>query len=316
MADVGNIVVTDQSALNVMLHCDFMARKQYRDVAVNPLEDCARVQCDLRGFNHDNPLYGGHPVKLLVPDAASRRDDDIIECRYSKCAFPHGSFIEMNDGVFITSPELTFARLANYLSVVQLAEVGTALCGRYYIDLDDEQHDRLRYLTSVAKIRKYLASVPDLRGRAKAERALRYVMDNSGSPMEGKSMLQLCLPKRMGGFGLPFNHMNYDVRAGRNAALTEQNKYCIDLVSTKCRVAGEFDGGDSHQDPAKDKRRRNALSALGWTVLAFEKDVIQSPAATEKLALQLAKSMGYRIQRQPSWDDAFINLRHELDLRA
>jgi len=313
MAGAGNIVIADESALHLLLHSDLAARAESADVLESPLGQLALTARGMTGFNLDNRLYGEHPVKLLVNDAAQRRNNRAIECRYSKLEFPPGSFLRLRDGLYVTSPELTYARMADRRSEAQLAEIATALSGRYY--LADKVRDRSDYLTSVSQLRAYLEQLPSLRAGAKARRALDFAMDNSGSPMEGKSMLQFCMPKRRGGFHLPFDCMNFDIRTGKTRAFYEQNEFCVDLASRSLKVAIEFDGG-VHLDSSKDKRRRNALMALGWTVFPLEKDVLYSPAKTEQFALQVAKFMGIRIQRQKSWDEAYVNLRRQLDLPA
>lgn len=313
MTKAGNIVIADESALHLLLHCDLAARAEPTDAFEKPLSQLASTSKEMMDFNLDNRLYGEHPVKLLVNDAAQRRKSRAIECRYSKLEFPPGSFLRLRDGLYVTSPGLTYARMADRCSEARLAEIATALAGRYY--LADKVRDRSGYLTNVSQLRAYLANLPGLRGGAKARRALDFAMDNSGSPMEGKTMLQFCMPKRWGGFSLPFDCMNFDIRTGRTRAFYEQNEFCVDLASRLLKVAIEFDGGD-HDDPSKDKRRRNALAALGWTVFPLEKDVLYSPALTEQFALQVAKFIGLRIQRQKSWDEAYVNLRRQLDLPA
>lgn len=314
MGKAGNIIIADRSALHLLLHCDIAARANHSAVSRDPLDNCMSPREAPNHFNIDNALYGNQPIDLLVSNAGTRTRNKFIDCHYVKSDLPAGSFLELREGLYVMSPELTFARMANYLTSVQLVEVGTNLCAQYYIDLSGTIQKRDAFQTSVSKLRKYLESVPNLKGRAKALRALRYVKDNSASPMETKTMIVFCLPLNDGGFNLPFEYMNYDIKIGRNASLVEQSRYCVDLASTKFLVALEFDGTEFHVDSGHDKRRRNALVALGWTVFCFEKDVLLNPAATETCALQIAKHIGYRMQRQKTWDKAYIDLRRELGL--
>lgn len=313
MAASGNIVIADESALHLLLHCDVSSRAESLDVIGNPLKHPATSKVELESFNRDNPLYGSQPIKLLVSNAGSRRTSRSVECRRCGLQLPRGSFIRLREGLYVTSPELTFARMASRLSEVRLAEIATELCGRYYLS-PGEVKERSAYLTSVESLRAYLDQLPSVKGGAKARRALRYALDNSASPMEGKTMLQFCMPLRYGAFNLPFDKMNYDIKAGRNRALSEQDSFSVDLASKAFCTAIEYDGKDSHPDSGKDKRRRNMLRALGWTIFPLEQDVLYSPVVTEKFALQVAKCVGYRMQRKKSWDDAYVRLRHELDL--
>ena len=114
--------------------------------------------------------------------------------------------------------------------------------------------------------------------------------------------------------GLPFTHLNYDVRAGRLAKLTEQNEFCIDFVNPELKFGMEYDGEESHLNPSKDKRRINALDGLGWRVFPIDKTVLYNPLATKEVGLQIAHALGLRLRFSECWQDRFEQLRKELEL--
>lgn len=309
-----NIIIADESALYFLLHSDGLNR-QIETSFVNPLITCASTSADFRNFNPTHPLYGEPPVHVLVSKPEERRQSKQIKGRYCPDDLPLDSFLEIRNGLYIASPELVFARMGNLVSETQLAEIGMNLCGRYYIDRKtDEIEDRSSFLTTPKQLQQFLEKTPSIRGTRKATKALRWVMPNSGSPMETKMAILFCSPLWRGGFALPFVCMNYDVSAGRLARIAEQGKYCIDLADIESGTGLEYDGGDSHLDASKDKRRRNALQGMGWRIFVIDKAVLYDPEATTKAALQIAKHFGMRLRFPKNWDEAYMNMRQELGL--
>lgn len=310
-----NIIIGDESALHLYLHHGDICKMGAQRTVGNPIASCATTSEQLGEFNTANPLYGGEPVTVLVASRALRRDTSAIRSRMCSQDLPAQSFYKLRDELYIISPELTLLRMARHASIIQLAEMATNLCGRYYLDLRTQKvEDRTSYLTSVSKLRSYVEHMHGESGSAKVARALRWVLDNSGSPYESKMALVFHLPLSLGGFGLHFDAMNFDAQIGRLAYLTEQGEYCIDMVNTNQHVGLEYDGDESHQDPSHDKRRRNALAALGWSVFPIDKTVLHSPEHCEKVAYQLARRLGERIQKPRSWESNCEKLRRELKL--
>lgn len=282
---------------------------------VNPLDSCATTSEGLHAFNTEHPLYGNMPVELLVPRRENRRRTEEILCRSTGFPLPPHAFYQLRPGLHIASPELAFARMGRLnRGTIELAEIATNLCGRYYIDSASEIQDRPHFITTPERLAKFLVECKGMDGASKAAEALTFAMENSGSPLETKMMLQFCVPNRKGGAHLPFKVMNYDVRAGRLSHLLEQKTFCLDLADPVTKKGLEYDGDDYHQNPSDDIRRRNELKVLGWTVYPIDRNIIFDPRATIRTAKQLAKLMGVRFRPKASWHDAFVQLRKELDL--
>ena len=313
-----NIIIGDESALHLYLHINGIAHIGARTVANNPLTSCAATSEALSMFNTTHPLYGGEPVCLLVDDARNRRASSLIRCRCCTFDLPRRSFIELRHGLFATSPQLTFARLALGHSIPEIVNIGLDLCARYFTDLRTMRIEtRESYLVTPAALRRYLEQAPGLRGSTKALKALRWVVPNSGSPMESKTWVLFRLPLRYGGFNIPFDAMNFDIKAGRLAALTSQRNYSIDIVCSdnrSGRIGLEYDGAEWHTDASKDKKRRNELAALGWTVLPIDWNVLNDPDATERTAYQIARKLGLRLRKPRGWESRHIRLRNEIGL--
>mgnify|MGYP007055184147 FL=1 len=57
-------------------------------------------------------------------------------------------------------------------------------------------------MTTVERLRAFTENVGPVHGRKKAARALQYVMGDSASPRETALAMLLCLPYRLGGYGI------------------------------------------------------------------------------------------------------------------
>ena len=315
MAGQGNILITDESSLHVLMHGDWAGHVESSVAQSNPLLECATTLNGLKAFNVCNPLYGPPPVSLLVSGESQKRKTGDLICRYMLTELPSNSFFFLREGLFAATPEFVYLRMARLCTETQLAEIGMNLCGRYYINVKTGAiEDRTAFLTTPEKLKAYVMAAQSARGAKKALSVLKWVMPNSGSPYETKMKLVYCQPMSRGGLNLPFTDMNYDVRAGRLSRITSQSKYSIDLVDRLSMVAAEFDGEESHPDASKDKRRRNELAALGWDVFPIDKKVLHDPEATMRAGEQMARRMKIRLRKPPTWEKKYLQLRRELNL--
>lgn len=222
----------------------------------------------------------------------------------------------LREGLYLISPELTYLRMAPFKSVTQLAQIAMNLCARYYIDIATGAIcNRTAFLTTPDKLQAYCQAHANTRSSQKAMKALQWVYPNSGSPTETIVQLLLTLPQVRGGFALPFTHMNFDVRVGQLACITEQSAYSIDCVNPIKRIGVEYDGRESHPDSSHDKRRRIELKALGWDIFPLEYDTLGNPDRMTKFAHVVAKCMDIRPRRSYAWSSKYLKLRKELGLR-
>jgi very-short-patch-repair endonuclease len=159
------------------------------------------------------------------------------------------------DGTRITTPMRTAFDCARWLSLVEAVVVADALA-----------HDGLITPDGFAA---YVEAHPGLRGVVRAREVARLMEPLTESPME--SRLRLLLIK--GGLGVPI--AQYEVRdvAGRFVARA-------DFAYPERRVIVEYDGAQHWDQRRQDDRRRDAMRALGWTVLvASRSDYYASPQA-------------------------------------
>ena len=312
---MGNIVICDQSALFFLMHCDSPSSIGAHKVSSSPLPNCASSSLELQSFNTQHPLFGGEPVHVLSNSRTNRPHTKSVTAHLVSRELPPSAFFEIRDELFIASPELVFARMANFVSEIELIEIGLNLCGRYYLSPKTEAiNTRANYITSPNRIRAFLETTHNLRGSRTALHALEWVIQNSGSPFETKMKIQFCQPLRQGGFALPFNAMNYNISSSKLMGFSEQSTYCVDLAIPELKAGMEYDGAAYHQDSSSDKRRRNALKALGWDIFPIDKDVLMDPEATIRTGHQIAKALHRRLRKPPDWESRFEQLRRDLRL--
>ena len=138
-------------------------------------------------------------------------------------------------------------------------------------------------------------------------RALQYIADDSGSPMETRLTILLVLPFRLGGYGFPLPEMNkrIDLKA---AMTTKTNKqyYKCDLFWKDYDLAAEYDSIRYHSDSrsiASDSIRRGDLLLSGIDVVTVTDKQVNGVEEFDKVARQLASKMDRRIKiRNPQFE--------------
>ncbi len=149
----------------------------------------------------------------------------------------------------VTSPARTALDCARWLSLMQTVVVIDALMRTTRLSYSD------------------LAQIADRhrgeKGSAALRRASEMADDGAESPMESRQRVTLIQG------GLPRPRSQYEVfdHDGRFVAR-------LDLAYAEQFVAVEFDGALHWAQRRSDDRRRDALRALGWTILVFSADDI------------------------------------------
>ncbi|MBE5711282.1 MAG: hypothetical protein EGQ84_02670, partial [Slackia sp.] len=71
------------------------------------------------------------PIHATVTHARFRRAGGGIEASVRKGPFHPQSFMRIEDGLYVSTPEMAFCEMANALSLEQLMALGFELCGTY-----------------------------------------------------------------------------------------------------------------------------------------------------------------------------------------
>ena len=112
-----------------------------------------------------------------------------------------------------------YLQLGAELEFLELLSVGMELCGSYSKWALDSGRPEAPYGRDSKSARNYTYDLPPVmnanrmeafvermkgqRGAVGARATLRWLLDGSASPMETATYLLLCLPRRVGGYGLP-----------------------------------------------------------------------------------------------------------------
>jgi len=275
------------------------------------------------------------PVHILLGKADMRRRREEMTQHVFTGKTPVGCFFNVDDTLFVCSPEFCFLQMANKLPLGSLVELGYELCGSYSIHTAGDPNVPARGfhlrepLTSTKRLTMFASRMKGVKGHLKAVRALRYVLDGSASPMETKLSILLTLPYRLGGFGLPKPKMNArvdprksDRRTGQQAGLRQPGKgyYVCDLFWPDEKVAVEYDSNLFHTGSAhitEDSKKRNALKAMGIGVITVTTQQIYDKREFETVARSLAKDLGKRlVYKNPGFDVAHNELRRLLRIES
>ena len=242
-------------------------------------------------------------LHVLVFDLKSRRRSAAHVAHVWSAEVPEGSFYDLGGDVFVASPGFMFLAAASTISLVALIAFGCELCGLYSFDADEKRGFRKRSkpLTTARKLRDYLMGAKGCPGCAKALSALSHVVDNSASPMETFDVLALCLPYRLGGYGLQVPVMNKEVPLSPRAARIAKRQRCFaDMCYEAIKLDIEHHGKLDHSsegDVASDRARVNALKEMGYEVIELTIGQVGDLVAFEYIVERIAKLLGKRLRK-------------------
>lgn len=192
--------------------------------------------------------------------------------RYSG-KYPHESFWNLIDDIYIASPELMFCQLGSVFSFEKLVLIGLEICGTYSFNNNSLLGftNNLFPLTNAENIRQYILKLQKVQynfsGLKNARKAADYLLDNSASPQESRLCLLLTGPHSIGAFGLKNCCLNMKIELSKKASLICGQKFVYpDLCNVRNKIAIEYDSDYFHSEISqnrKDKRRINALQTDG-----------------------------------------------------
>lgn len=306
-----NIYVSHRSALEfwcsakmsahlLALHNQSRKSPSWRENAPLPATDRIAAS-DAKKFFERNLGEIERPLHILVPHESNRGRIMHAVCHVSSRSFPRGSFIRVEPGIFVSSPELCFIQLAPKLSMPALIRLGFELCGTYGITtIGRVNYAQTIPLTTTANLRRIVESIDSMPGLAKAKKALPYIVNNSASPMETALTMLLCLPLRMGGYNLPYPHMNHQVEPNKHSHFSADKRcYYCDLLWPKASVALEYDSFQFHNNASKiadDAGRRTQLLGRGIVVISVTSRSVRNIIELDRITHILAKKLGYRLR--------------------
>lgn len=252
----------------------------------------------------EGTLFGSWPIHAHI--SGGKRSYNGAAERFHACQnyVRTGAFLKFKNDVYLASPEQTFLDMAEILPLGQLVAFGCELCGSYYLDDSDAMGQNTRKpVTSVQKLTRAMESVGRHKGKTKALRALRYVSDNTHSPIESLFAAEFLLRKQFGGCAFrPFLCNHEIVVPAHLRTLAGQSSITPDFYWPECNLVVEYDGGPSHAGAArveKDRNRGNGLEALGLTVIRIDKAHLMNARLLASVYASIYQALGQR-QRDAS----------------
>lgn len=223
--------------------------------------------------NFVNKFFVEPSPHLLISSKNHRRLSANAVAKSSNLEYPKNSFCKISEGFYMPSPELLFLHMAQQLNFEKLVLAGIELCGCYLLPNNPNEafNPNIKPVTSVKNIISYLDKIRMLNASPhsinKALLALKYVSNNSFSPLESKIYLMLCGPREIGAYGITGMQFNLKVELSSPASvISAQNYIYPDICNPKTKVSIEYDSKEFHENESqntRDKLRINALQSDG-----------------------------------------------------
>lgn len=248
----------------------------------------------------DRFFSDGVPVHAIVAHARLRRAGSGIEASVRKGPFHPRSFMRIDDGLYVSTPEMAFCEVASALSLEQLIALGFELCGTYRraSTFGSARYDAAP-LTSPAALASFIEKSPQFKGVKKARRALLFILADSASPRESELAMLLCLPYSLGGYGLPCPTMNAEMLLPKNVGATGRSSLRCDLYWPAARLDVEYDSAEFHSAErllANDSMRRIALESMDITSVNLTAEHLRRASLFDEAAQGIARILGKRVR--------------------
>lgn len=311
----GHIVIAGESALDIWKHVDPSSRNAPTRTDRNVLAD-ARVS---KSLVEDLAVRSYLPPKstltVVVGSQSRWARVDGVACRVCNARLPRGAFYHLGPDTYVVSPELALAQQSTTLSVPQIADIAMQLCGNYYVESTTGQiMQRTRPATTPRRVANFVQQAAGMSGVGMLRMALPWILPKAESPMEIKTMLLLCLPYRMGGYGCPLPEFNPVIDPKGNSVYVNQSHFRVDLCWARERTIVEYDGKESHADAHRDKRRTNDLEGMGWKVFVLTASDLYDENRFGRFARKVARSLNHRLRPSRGWEIKQMVLRAELGM--
>jgi hypothetical protein len=252
---------------------------------------------------HSEALGIGSPLHILSATSAARpRGAGVTSHRLGLYEIPAGLLWRLEPNVYVCGPELTFIQMAMQLGPVGRSVLGHELCGAYsqFARMISGFYDRPP-LTTLADIRRVADLMGGVRGVGIARKALRWVREGSRSPMETVVSNMLFLPSSEGGYGFAAPTLNHRVTLDDAASAITGTSCCyVDMSWPELRLGIEYDSSAWHADAEKDRRRREALAHMDWSIYSIQLDDVRGFVSLDRMVRLFAE----RVPRARGWQPA------------
>lgn len=171
-----------------------------------------------------------------------------------------------------------FMRYARTLSFLQLIYLGLQMCACPPGEKPP---------CTVRKLRDCAFSLERHAGRRKALQAIRYIQNKSGSPMESRLYMHLCLPNFLGGCGFPKAVLNKPIQV-------HAKQYYLDLYFPDTDLGIEYDSYEYHNNArsfSKDTLRDAKLRTAGYSLIHVKPGQLNNIEGFQNLAMTISRQL-------------------------
>ena len=251
------------------------------------------------------------PIHAFVPEPSMLATTKQLVTRVFSQRIPYGVFLNLGHGICVCTPQFAFLRLGASYDFVDLVRLGLELCGTYSMwklpsatrhSQRAESRDctfKIPQALQARHLRQFVDRMAGTHGAVGARQAMRYVLDGSASPMETAVYLLLCLPKRVGGYGLPKPLLNPKLTI-TNPSGTETIERYPDLFWKGPNIDIEYNSDEDHSGEwsrYRDSRSEVELTVADVRVLPLTRNQLMDPDGFDEFANGLRRMLG--IQKRP-----------------
>ena len=273
--------------------------------------------------------HAGSPIHAYVCDHAKGTKTKQLVTHVLSHIAPNGAFIDLGHGVCICSPQFTFMQMAAQVDLLEAVLIGMELCGTYSLwNLEPLTHEspsswerpRARACAynvppamQLVRTEAFVERLSGLRGAVGARAALRYVLNGAASPMETATYLLLCLPKRLGGYGLPKPLLNPKIVISNPDGSKERYP---DLFWMGANIDVEYNSVEAHGGEwsrYRDSKREVELAVANIKVLPLTRRQLTNASEFDEFAQGLRRMLGIRARgKDLGWQYRHDELRNKL----
>ena len=273
--------------------------------------------------------HAGTPIQAYVNHRSKGTSTKRLVTHVLASGAPNGAMLDLGHDVCMCSPRFMFMQLAMQLDTVDLARVGMELCGTYSLwrlapDRFGDLYSRMNgesqsctydvpRATKLHQLQAFVGRQQNARGAVGARSALRWIGENSASPMETAIYLLLCLPKRLGGYGLPKPVLNPKLIVSNPHGSVERYP---DLFWLGANIDVEYNSDSAHSGEwsrYRDSKREIELTVGNIKVLPLTRPQVMNSDEFDAFAQGLRRMLGIRARAtDPKWAYRHEELREKL----
>lgn len=276
------------------------------------------------------------PLHVLVPDSRHVTPRKSIHPHLWTGDVGRRAFIDLGNDVFLSMPSFVILQMAPRMTPIQLTMLAMMFCGYYApgpsfcrglhgLAPETPLTSLYKEMTCTSNVfevdpictqrtlKEFIERHPKVFGARAARTIIPWVRNSSASHMETALYLLLCLPKRLGGYGLPKPLLNPLVTVEMQSG--KQRCY-PDLYWNGSSIDMEYASDWAHTNPSSaylDSRRMNAIVCNKISYLSITTEQLRNADDLDDSARGLAKMLNRRF-REPKqgWIEARRALRAEV----